>query len=247
MLMFQKSFIHTSLSVPLHQTRIIRNRWWRAAKRMRTTVIFAGLLLSWFRVAGQSLPAIKFDSTVRTSELYSWRYDKEREVDGHWSTYWVLKNDLKLYSGQTAPQPTSNNSALVGSWRIQKDSLVLTISKPKRLGYSNPFSIKYRIFQVEWTTTTGFSEKDTGEGLVLRSVAIILCNKPDFNMIELLEKLNKYVMINYKPIELGEDEESIRDWNTHNQVEELVRQYFNSETIPIGIKQYRNKNLWTRF
>ncbi len=200
------------------------------------------ILFAWLRLSGQDLPSIDSDSTVKTAEFYSWTYDTN---DGYGGAYWHLANDFKLYFGRTAHHPPSNHKDFVGTWRMQKDSIFLIISKPKKIGLPESTCIKYRVFGIEWTTNTGFKEAETGVPLVLRSVGIILSDDPQFRLREVIEKLNHYVRDNFRPTEEEEDE-SMRDWDNHDQIERLVRQYFNLEETIIGIKQYRNKNLWIR-
>ena len=214
-------------------------------KMMRETGIIALILFASLRLSGQGFPTIDPDSTVKTSEFYSWTYDKQIKKDGHGGTYWHLGSDFKLYFGRTAHHPPSNHKDFVGTWRIQNDSIFLIISKPKKIGLPKPTRIKYRIFQITWTTNTGFKEEETGLPLILRSVGIILSDDPDFRPMEIVEKLNHYVQDNFQPSEVNE-KESMSDWDNHDQIERLVRQYFNLEETIIGIKHYRNKNLWIR-
>lgn len=213
---------------------------------MRTAQILLLTVFSSLDVLGQSTPTINSDSSVKTSEFYSWTYYKQTNEYGHPETYWFLNSDFKLYFGRTSHHPPANIRKLVGSWKIQKDSITLVITKPDKLGLSEPTSFKYRVFQIYWSTNTGLSEKGTGEPLILKSVGIILSDNPQFSLTETKEKITKYIRDNHKLTELNKEEESIRDWLHHEQVDALVRQYFNSEEVTIGIKQYRNKTLWIR-
>jgi hypothetical protein len=197
-------------------------------------------------VVGQNIPAIKLDSSVNTSQFYSWTYEVERSRSGNVLAYWFLDQDFKLYSGRPSHHPPANAKFLVGSWNIEKDSIVMHISKPKKLGLVEPVDYKYRAFQLTWSTNTGFTEKDTGEPLIVTSICIILSADPTFKATRVLADLNKYIETYFALTGLKDEKESLGAWDDHERVDNLVREYFSREKIVVGIKQYRNQNLWVR-
>jgi hypothetical protein len=193
-------------------------------------------------VAGQAIPDISIDSTSRTSEFYAWTYKIEGNEHGFWGRVWQLDHDLTLHSLQLNHHPVTRHKQMVGSWKMQNDSVILMISKPKKLGLIDATTLKYKPYCLQWTINTGFTEN--GKPLVLRSVAIIFSDDPKFSVIEMLENLKLYVRDNYKATQKEEDEQMLDQFGAHEQIVDLVGNYFILNKMVAGIRTYKNQNVW---
>jgi hypothetical protein len=121
---------------------------------------------------------------------------------------------------------------LVGTWRQLDDSIVLNITKPKTFREKQPFKLKYGICQLKWTTDTGRSKH--GEISIVTTYCILLKDKK-LNFDALKQALLQYI----------ETDTATTDMEIVNHVdkENMVRNFFKSQKIIFGIKQYRNNNL----
>lgn len=201
--------------------------------RMRIAFLF---LIS-FSVNGQI--NIEIDTVIKTSEFYAWTYDIDRSEHGTGGTYWKLDYDYNLYYGITAHHPPSNNMVYVGTWKQVDDTLVLHVKKSKHFSKKESFEVKYGIHHFKWTTNNGKSKQ--GELSILTSYCILLTSNPklDFNDIKsrLVEYLNKDTIVST---------EKSNNIFEHFDSESPIREFFNTQKIVIGIKQYRNNNLWVQ-
>lgn len=200
-----------------------------------------------FFLFAQSRPMLAVDSSAQTSEFYAWTYDKDREEHGYWGSYWMLDYDYKLYAKWTHHHPVSNTKTVVGNWQlIGQDSILLSITKPKKLQLPAATELRYRIFKINWKTNTGFTLEKSGDPLTLTSFAIFLSDNPAFSIAEFIVKLNEY--FDRQPIRKDSkpQDESDQAWDQHDEMEKLIRQYCNRNKVIVGIKQYRNNMLWAR-
>lgn len=210
---------------------------------MKTIRVISFFIIIPFSIAAQSIPTISLDTIVKTSEFYNGIYDIE--FHGYGGSYWLLKEDFKLYQGYTNDHPPSNKKELVGSWIMSSDGLILTIDKPKRQGSSETFDDRrYKIYQFQWKTATDMIERHSRDSVSLISIGIILADNLEFNGVEELNNLNQYVKEQFKRSQLKPDEEVLRAFEDAAQIEDLVRKYFYNKKIIIGVKKYRNRNLW---
>lgn len=222
-------------------------RWRQTAEQVSKSYMKGIVLISHILVSsvlfGQ--PSISFttDSLVKTSEIYVCTYDIDRNDLGTWSIYWYLDYDFTLYYGSSVDSPPSNRKFDVGSWHINNDSIELTIKRPKRLGKSEPFKRKYGVFEIIWSTNTGFKEKSSNEPLILTSRGIVLTEDRNFKIKDTLAKLNEYILEQFKPSHSELDDETFDGFEEHVRINRLARNYFNKEKILFGIKEYVNGNL----